>query len=162
MHKKQWCSCIVPSLRMEFATVCWLRMAWSFKNCRATPQLTSPQPNLFYCFIDSRHCTKSSLLYSWTVTTGRSILALPLANLPAWILQFSLWNCLHNVRGNRRGVQQNVPADQQIPLATITPQIFMPAVGTEYIGSIIVTHWWGKKQHVFIYFSERASSCDLW
>lgn len=115
-----------------------------YKNSRTTPQLTYPQPNIFYSFIDSRHCTKSSLLYSWTLTIGRSIFALPLASLPAWILQSSLWNCLHNVRGNRRGVQQNVPTHQQIPRASITPQIFMSAVETEHADRIILTHWWGK------------------
>lgn len=118
-----------------------------YKNSRATPQLTTPPTQLFYCFIDSRHCTKSSLLYSWTLTIGRSIFALPLASLPAWILQSSLSNCLHNLRGNRRGVQQNVPIDQQIPLASITPQIFMSAVGTEHTDRIIIAHWWGDKQH---------------
>ena len=127
-----------------------------YKNSRATPQLTSPQPNLFYCFIDSRHCTKSSLFYSWTLNTGRSIFALPLPSLPAWILQSSLWNCLHNVRGDRRGVQQNVPTDQQIPLPSFTPQIFISAVGREHTDRIVVAHWWGNKQHELLKF------CVFW
>ena len=130
-----------------------------YKNSRATPQLTSPPPtpppNIFYCFIDSRHCTKSSLLYSWTLTTGRSIFALPHASLSAWILQSSLWNCLHNVRGNRRGVQQNVPTHQHT-LASITLHIFMSSVETEHTDRIIVAHWWGNKQRELLKF------CVFW